>query len=385
MSDAFRRLSARLVLIAVVAVLSAGCRSVDPAASPGNPVRTGASRPVAVEASSADGFHWPYLLYTPRELRDGTRPLLLLALNTPEPTDDYREHWDQAIRKVDQYRPIADNLGLPLLVAALPRFLHRMPVGPGDADGALPEVEGYEPVWVIGTQSLNRNSLLTDNRFLARPDLQVLAMARDARGRLAARGVRTSSGIVPIGFSSSGTFAIRLALLHPERVIAVAAGAPGGWYPLPVDSFAGAALRYPLGTADRERFVSEDSAGDAGDGGARSARIRARQDEVRYSLSRVPVFVFAGADDTDDSVPYLDAYAYEDRVTIEHLFGRDPIRRYEGSAEVWGGARRMHADNAPFILRLYPDTGHDFTDGMKSDVIAFIEAQVRLRDHPGRD
>lgn len=93
--------------------------------------------------------------------------------------------------------------------------------------------------------------------------------------------------------------------------------------------------------------------------------------------------MFAGADDTDDSVPCLDAYAYEDRATIERLFDTDPVRRYERSAEVWRESRRLYAGSAPFILRLYPDTGHDFTEEMKTDVIACIEGWVQ--DHPGRD
>jgi hypothetical protein len=49
--------------------------------------------------------------------------------------------------------------------------------------------------------------------------------------RLAAHGVPTDAKVVPSGFSSSGTFAVRLALVYPERVLAVAAGAPGAAVP----------------------------------------------------------------------------------------------------------------------------------------------------------
>jgi hypothetical protein len=341
--------------VAVVLMLSStGCRTVEHTQlSQFSPEV--ATRLEIVEAQPEDGFYWPYLLYTPDELREAPRPILVLSLNSPQPDDSYEHHWDRAFGKVEQYRSIADTLGMPLLIGALPRFLHRIPSTLIQVGDDLSQVEDFEPSWVIGVQSLNRNSLITPNRYLARPDHQILAMVDDARLRLDARGVSTDPQIVPIGFSASGTFALRLTLLHPDRVLAVAGGAPGGYYPLPVAVHEGVTLDYPLGTSDIGRFV----------------------EEIHPTLlAQVPMLVFAGEDDPDDSVPYLDAYTYEDRVTIEHLFGTNPIDRYRQASQIWKESRRRYPESAPFTLALYPEVGHTFSVEMRNDVTNFIEAAL---------
>lgn len=88
------------------------------------------------------------------------------------------------------------------------------------------------------------------------------------------------------------------------------------------------------------------------------------------------MLVFAGADDPDDSVPYLDAYTYEDRVTIEHLFGTNPIDRYRKGSQIWSEFRRNHPGSAPFRFALHPETGHTFTAEMREDVTRFIETEL---------
>src|SRR2546425_366895 len=83
-------------------------------------------------------------------------------------------------------------------------------------------------------------------------------------------------------------FTNRFAMLHPERVKAAAFGSPGGWALAPIPSWKGKSLRYPIGTADFEAVSG------------------AKLDLER--LKKVPLFLFMGSEDTNDSVVYRDSY-----------------------------------------------------------------------------
>lgn len=59
-----------------------------------------------------------------------------------------------------------------------------------------------------------------------------------------------------MGFSASGQFSNHFAILHPERILATAAGSPGGCWPLaPIDRWQGEALNYNVGIADVEALT----------------------------------------------------------------------------------------------------------------------------------
>ena len=88
--------------------------------------------------------------------------------------------------------------------------------------------------------------------FLARLDLQLLAMVDDARASLGAEDVQTDERFLLQGYSASGMFANRFTALHPDRVMAVASGSPGGWPIAPAAEHQGERLPYPAGVADVE-------------------------------------------------------------------------------------------------------------------------------------
>ena len=96
-----------------------------------------------------------------------------------------------------------------------------------------------EENWRIYTHALDRDVLETDIPELRRLDLQLEAMIDDATNRLSRQSWRVNPKVLMWGFSASGMFVNRFTLLHPDRVLAVVVGSPGGWPIAPVKRWLG--------------------------------------------------------------------------------------------------------------------------------------------------
>ena len=107
-----------------------------------------------------------------------------------------------------------------------------------------------------------------------------------------------------MGFSASGQFTNRFAILHPERIRAAAAGSPGGWPLAPVSSWQGETLDYHVGIADVASLTG---------GQLDMAAVRA-----------APLLLYMGDADTNDSVPFSDGYDDDQRELVNRLFGTTP-------------------------------------------------------------
>ena len=171
-------------------------------------------------------------------------------------------------------------------------------------------------------------------------------MIDDARERLRVDGLRFDERVMMYGFSAAAMFTNRFTMLRLDRVKAAAFGSPGGWAMAPITSWKGKALRYPIGTADIETVTGK------------------KLDLER--LKKVPLFLFMGAEDTNDSVIYRDSYEQEDQDLIFNLFGKTLIER-------WPVTEAIYKDNLPSAtLKLYPNVGHSVTKEIVSDVTAFF-------------
>jgi pimeloyl-ACP methyl ester carboxylesterase len=187
-----------------------------------------------IAANSAKGFHWPYYLGIPATIK---RPAVLLVQpnGTGYPFDDFTPHDAAAFSQAHgtQNPQGLGRLGSPSLVPVFPR-------PPG-----------------LYTQSLDRDTLLTKRQGYERLDLQLIAMVEDARARLAARGITVDVKFWMRGFSATGSFTSRFALLHPHLVKAASVGAAGLGPALPVDAWKGRRLNYPYGVADLESVAGK--------------------------------------------------------------------------------------------------------------------------------
>ena len=272
-----------------------------------------------VAADPSAGFDAPYLAYVPASA-EGQPLRLWLRPNNSGPSDDPEHHLDSARAQLAVSRWQAEQLGAVVLVPVFPR--------PGED-------------WMVYTHALDRDTVLAE-RPLGRPDLQLLAMAEDLRRRL---GRPSCARVFLDGFSAGGMFANRFALIHPERVAAVAVGAPGGWPMSPLASSDGA-LVYPAGVDDYEQLFGRPP--------------------PRELWARVPMLFVLGDEDGNDSVPYADGYEPALGQVVVERFGATPLER-------WDDAEAHYASlDAEFVL--LPGVGHETPRAMLVRVLEFFAA-----------
>lgn len=286
--------------------------------------------PVKIEAQPAKGFAYPYYLYVPkamREVKNGKKmhTILVIPNNSGKTSDDFTVHEEDVKRKIRNNSEIAARLGVALLMPVFPR----------------PQTD-----WKIYTHALDREAMTSDKKEFARFDLQLVAMIDDARARLNEEKLQFDKRVLMLGFSASAMFVNRFTFLHPKRVKAAAIGSPGGWAIAPVAVFKEKTLRYPIGTNDFKSISGEKL-------------------DLK-NLRKVPLFMFLGDQDDNDSVVFRDSYEKEDEDLIFALFGKTPVER-------WDDSKKLYQDNklnAEF--RLYPNIKHAVTKEMFDDIFAFF-------------
>ena len=283
-----------------------------------------------IPANPARKFSYPYYLYVPPELRS-TEPgrqvhtILVLPNNTGKPDDDFSVHDADVKKRIAQVPAIASFLKVAVLMPVFPR--------PGTD-------------WRIYTQALDRDSMVTDKPQYRRLDLQLVAMIDDARRRLAKQNLKFDKRVLLNGFSAQGMFANRFTFLHPDRVKAAVIGSPGGWPIAPVARYKEKELRYPIGISDFREVSGK--------------KINLER------LRKVPLFIFLGDLDDNDSVIFDDSYDQEDRDLIIPLFGKKPVERWEFVKSFY----REAGLNAEF--RLYPGVAHTVPQLIRDDIRAFL-------------
>ena len=281
-----------------------------------------------VDAEPGQGFCWPYYLYVPPACARGGEqafPLLVLPNYTGQVDDDFQVHQQKTGQDLAGWRRLADELGCVLVSPAFPRPARQ---------------------WDLYTHALDRDTLLKGSGDLNRLDLQMLATLQNARLRLAAHRIQVRPKSWMLGFSASGMFANRFALLHPEAVERVAVGSPGGWPMAPVAKTGGDELPYPIGCSDLVNLTG--------------APLQA--EEAR----KIRFFFFLGDQDNNDSVAYDDGYDAGERGLVHRLFGLTPVERWPKVEKLYQLAQM----NATF--RLYPGVAHEMTPDMRADVVKFF-------------
>jgi pimeloyl-ACP methyl ester carboxylesterase len=239
-----------------------------------------------IEANPEAGFFWPYFLLLPDTVAPGGAILV-------EPNNDglsgapfeTHQYW-AAIRNEQLFFDFGRHLGTPLLTPVFPRPL----VENGDGN--------------LYIHALTRPAMTQENNSYTRPDLQLLAMLDDAQAKLAANGYQVSDDALFWGFSAAADFVTRMTALHPERVRAVAAGGAGGLPILPVETYEGENLTYPLGVGDFEDISGRTLNSDA--------------------LRETPFLLFQGGADENDSVR-------QPPITCEHYRSDS----YDCSQAIW--------------------------------------------------
>ena len=122
--------------------------------------------------------------------------------------------------------------------------------------------------------------------FYQRADLKVNLMIDQLLYTLRVDGYNMADKVFIEGFSAGGMFAQRYALLHPDRVQAIAAGHCGGNFTLPEETYNGEPLNWPVGINNYESLVGYEF--------------------DRSEYKKIPQFIYIGGLDTENSIvwPY---------------------------------------------------------------------------------
>jgi hypothetical protein len=276
--------------------------------------------PQLVPAEPSAGFEYPYYLYAPTTSTErDSKPLVVEPTNTGTATNDFEQHrraGEETSRR-GLGREIADTLAAPLLVPVFPRPR-------GDP------VDGTHYV-----HQLDDTTMELDSGPLERVDRQLIRMIEHARERLGGRGYPVSDeGVMMNGFSASGNFVDRFTVLHPEEVISVTAGGLNGMALLPHEQYESRELPYHVGIANTEELIGENPDVDA--------------------LSEVNQLLYMGEEDTNDTIPFDDAWTDDDlRQLALDVYGEDMItERFPTCQQAYQDA----GIEAQF--RIYEDAGH---------------------------
>lgn len=283
-----------------------------------------------VSESPTEGFNFPYYLLIPQGVNLNKPVYLLVEPNNTGVGSNFvslDRNTKDAIETCSACS-VARKLKIPVLMPVFPR-----------------------PGGTLYTHALDRETLLIRDGDLKRIDLQLIAMVAHAQKLLRHNSVKVNKQIFMNGFSASGTFTNRFAILHPTVVRAVATGGINSIPTFPTDRWNDVTMRYPVGSADVKEIADIDL------------------DEVAYKS--VSQYIYMGAIDDNDTLPYRDAYDEADAELVKNLIGVKMI------PDRWHLSQSIYkALGIPAQFVTYNDTGHEIKDEMIDDITAFFEANA---------
>ena len=283
-----------------------------------------------VSGDPIEGFNFPYYLFIPQGISlNESIYLLVEACNTgPGGSLKSLERRTKTLAEASHATKIAKALKVPLLVPFFPRYVGK-----------------------IYTHALDRDTLLIQEGDLKRIDLQLIAMITHAQKLLRHNGVRVNEKVFMNGFSASGTFTNRFTILHPTLVRAVATGGINCIPTFPTDQWNGTTMCYPVGIADVKEVAGIDF------------------NETAYK--EVSQYIYMGALDDNDTIPYRDAYDEGDAELVKRLIGAEMMPdRWDVSQSIY------KALGIPAQFVTYENTRHEIKNEMIDDIVAFFDANA---------
>jgi len=252
-------------------------------------------------------------------------------------TFDYDINTDDANENAKYWRNYADQNNFIFLSAALPR---------SDIYVASFDHECFQD---------------STDQFYQRPDLKLNLMVDKLTSDLRSEGYNVADKICIEGFSHAGMFAQKYALLHPERVLSIAAGSPGQHLTLPVVEYDGANLLWAVGVNDYFSLVGYQFKLDA--------------------YKKVPQFIYTGELDNldeNDHVNYIGVgQAWLDDGQVDFLnntFGDVPAIRLKNMCTY------VQSIGCEVTFKEYTGVGHTKTAEMYQDTINFFALQAGSSD-----
>ena len=283
-----------------------------------------------VPENPSEGFNFPYYLFIPQGINLNQLIYLLVEPNNTGVGSNFVSLDRNTKESVEtcSASSVAKKLKIPLLMPVFPR-----------------------PGGTFYTHALNRETLLIRDGDLKRIDLQLIGMIAHAQKLLRHNGIKINEKVFMNGFSASGTFTNRFTILHPTVLRAVATGGINCIPTFPTDHWNGTTMRYPVGISDVKEIAGVDF------------------DQVAYE--KVSQYIYMGALDDNDTVPYRDAYDEADAELVKNLIGIKMM------PDRWHLSQSIYkALGIPAQFVTYNDTGHEVKDEMIDDITAFFKANA---------
>ena len=282
------------------------------------------------EANESTGFTW--FSYVPENLTK-TETAYILIDASHEGTCNPNEAINFTLKQdIERFRSYAEYYDYILLCPALYKYC----------------VEDIDP-WIRHFPDY----VFTDsfNSIFYRIDLKVSAMIDELTNELIQAGYNVKSKVFLVGFSIGGHFANRYALLHPNKVIAFAAGGLSGELTLPEDTYDGYPMNWPIGVNDFE--------------------IAAGESFQRDVYKKVPQFIFWGE---QDLFPYHLSekcdWGNSDYCHWVDVFGNTSAEALRSQCSF------LDTMGYDITYMEYEEVGHEWTSRMLSDIFNFF-AQYR--------
>lgn len=327
---------------------------------------TGEAIIVKVPAMPEKGFNWPYYLRIPSNQykKENIGSKRYLMIDTPNGgTRDLvaAEKWtkDTLINRNQYSVSVAEYLWTPMLMPAYPNlnvgYYH---------EGA--DYFSYEHALDRETATLHlklkdqklKEKILSgyeekgfDANDFAKLDEQLIAMFNHAVEYLNKYGHKVEKDKMFLnGYSATGSFTDRFTAIHPEKVKAVASGGTLDHMILPLDTYKGEKLIFPIGTYDFNEITGKS-----------------------FNLKRhgeVARLIYRGDKDDNNTVErgYLDCYSEAERLMIVKLWGLDPTPRARALMELYG------KNGGKGILILDKDIKHSMSKDIRDYIVEFFKA-----------
>lgn len=291
---------------------------------------------IFTEARPESGFNFPYFLFIPGKMSTENKQFLIVEPNNSGfADDDLEKHIEKAQRTAGREfytgNYVARKLEYPLLVPVFPRTRTN---------------------WKIYTHAFDRDVARQKDNELERIDLQLLAMVEDAQNKLAEMGFQLNEKFLMTGFSASGTFVNRFTAVHPEKVMATAAGGVNGLLILPLEKLENEPLNFPLGVNDFQDLFRKPFNAEA--------------------FKNTSQFLFMGELDDNDAIPYEDGYDLDERELVFKLLGEEmqPAR--------WQKCREIYEqENVNATIKTFSGIGHEQPESVKDEIVEFFKNHIK--------
>ena len=181
-----------------------------------------------MHSSENDNIHIPFLMAVPKNKVLNNQ--IILEANNLE-TDDLKSITKQACETGKRLATLTDNSPCPIVIPFIPSYKNRT----------------YFQQLAKECFELDKK----DNNY--RIDEQIVNMIKYTKDVLASEySIKADEKIFLNGYSSSGVFAQRFALIHPELIETACIGGASGSIPVPTKK-----IGYPLGISDYEQLFEK--------------------------------------------------------------------------------------------------------------------------------